>query len=93
MPAYWYRRPPNRHRRRAEAARLRPRVRPGTARARAERAAPRLAARLAQGGAGLVLLAVGAFLLATPQGFQTARGPAFVLLAGLILLGLALRPR
>jgi hypothetical protein len=80
--------PANRHRRRAQAARAR------QSRRLAQRAGPpRLTVRLAQGCAGVVLLVVGAILLATPQGVHTARGPAFLLLAGLILLGLALRPR
>ena len=79
--------PANRHRRRAQAARARQWRRANPA------APPRLTVRVAQGGAGVALLVVGAILLATPQGFHTARGPAFLLLAGLILLGLALMPR
>lgn len=80
--------PANRHRRRAQAARFR------QTRAQAGPVAPPSAtARLLQGGAGVVLAVIGIVLLATPQGAHTARGPAFLLLAGVILIGVAVRPR
>lgn len=80
--------PANRRRRRAQAARAR------QARRQGGTSAPSgPVGRLVAGGSGIVLLALGIVLLAMPSGVHRSRGPALLVVAGLILVGLAIRPR